>query len=218
MKGIENELPDIIQLATDNNISNWDNTKNKIRLRLVNTERNKEMLKTVPHIAMEDLSIVFHLSLKSYGQTEGAYVISNQMFENYGITIEEMYEVAIENMSKHLYIHDLKKVMQDIMFGMESKDAELSLHGDTVIVVSNDEKFYGAATVLIPNVCRRFKQDFYIIPSSVHEVLIMSCDKMSPDELASMIQDVNEKEVSNTDYLSDHAYLYKYDEDRFVMV
>lgn len=49
-----------------------------------------------------------------------------------------------------------------------------------------------------------------VIPSSIHEMLILSADileSVGMEELTEMVQDVNKNEVSDKEQLSDRAYI-----------
>ena len=57
---------------------------------------------------------------------------------------------------------------------------------------------------------------YYILPSSVHEVLVIPKEfaktmDMTPKELGAMVRDVNAEEVSKEERLSDH--IYEFDKD-----
>ena len=54
------------------------------------------------------------------------------------------------------------------------------------------------------------KEDFYILPSSIHEVIILPKSReIAKEELDAMIQDINHTQVDTEEVLSDHAYLYE---------
>lgn len=51
------------------------------------------------------------------------------------------------------------------------------------------------------------KGDFYILPSSIHELICVSKDDVSdPECLKEMVKDVNEAEVKEEDQLSDYVF------------
>ena len=51
--------------------------------------------------------------------------------------------------------------------------------------------------------------DYFVLPSSVHEVLIMpKSEDMDPKELRNMVQDVNATQVAEGEILSDQVYEY----------
>ena len=85
-------------------------------------------------------------------------------------------------------------------------------------VCSNESKVFGAATVLYDGLLssfgRKLGSDFYILPSSVHEVLFVPArDGMDVMELSQMVREVNSTEVSVQDYLSDSVYYYSLEDD-----
>lgn len=79
-------------------------------------------------------------------------------------------------------------------------------------VLSNTERFYGASAILYPKILLQFArsigQDFYILPSSVHEVLLLSKESGARrSDLNRMIQDINASQVAEEEILSDHVYI-----------
>lgn len=58
-------------------------------------------------------------------------------------------------------------------------------------------------------ICEKLECDLYILPSSIHEViLIPAYDHDSYDELTSMVKEVNSTQLSKEEILSDHVYFY----------
>ena len=55
---------------------------------------------------------------------------------------------------------------------------------------------------------RREMGDLYILPSSVHELIVISAEKADPVELETMVQMINQNEVKEAERLSDHIYRY----------
>ena len=53
--------------------------------------------------------------------------------------------------------------------------------------------------------------DLYILPSSIHEVIAVSTDFGSPDELAEMVYEINMDQVDINDRLSNQVYCYDKD-------
>ena len=84
---------------------------------------------------------------------------------------------------------------------------------ERLYVLSNRRRINGAAVVLYPELLRRlgeaFGGNYYVIPSSVHEVLLL---KDTEDEdvhrLNDMVRQVNEQQVLSEEVLSNHVYYY----------
>lgn len=48
----------------------------------------------------------------------------------------------------------------------------------------------------------------YVLPSSVHECLILDATYGEPKKLQEIVQEVNESVLAEGDYLSDNVYVY----------
>ena len=56
---------------------------------------------------------------------------------------------------------------------------------------------------------QRFEASLYVIPSSIHECMVIPDYDVFPEEcLSDMVRDVNEKTVKPQEILSDHVYYY----------
>ena len=51
-------------------------------------------------------------------------------------------------------------------------------------------------------------KDYYVIPSSIHESILVDTDSMEPDALNAMIREVNATQVLPEDFLSDYGLKY----------
>ena len=84
-------------------------------------------------------------------------------------------------------------------------------------MLTNASKFFGAgsfavAEPLFKRLANALKDDIYIIPSSVHEVLLIAHAQIRgrEDALPSFIEEVNATEVCPTEVLGDRPYVFKY--------
>lgn len=80
-------------------------------------------------------------------------------------------------------------------------------------VLTNSEKLFGAACNTLSksftSIAKKMNHDLIIIPSSLHEVLLLPAEQgESSEEYSSIIQEVNLSELSPEEILSDHAYYY----------
>jgi hypothetical protein len=80
-------------------------------------------------------------------------------------------------------------------------------------VLSNIKGINGASCLLYPNLVKNFadnyQSDFYILPSSIHEIILVKDDKrLGKDVLHNMVIDVNQTQVPEEEFLSDHVYYY----------
>lgn len=72
---------------------------------------------------------------------------------------------------------------------------------------------YGASAILnefaLKDVAKKLdSNEFYIIPSNIHEVICISTDGVNADNIKSVVKTVNTDVVDETDILSDSVYIY----------
>lgn len=195
-------------------IRNWEDAKECIYPLLVNTKKNQMLLDSVVHKDFLDLSVIYIIKISESGYEGMASTkITNQLFELYGVSTEELYETAIMNMKKEKYkLVDMETVMHQMMGDIDEKEEVLQLiEPDRMYVLTNQNKMYGAAGLLNSEFLEACSngRSFYILPSSVHEtIFVPDTNDIDVDNLNAMIVEVNETQVEEQDILSDHAYYY----------
>lgn len=98
--------------------------------------------------------------------------------------------------------NDMDKELAEVMF----QDQSIPLS-----VLTNESGIDGAALIACPEVLKAVQkeigEEFYILPSSIHEVLIMpKSDTDIVEELKEMVSSINKAEVLPEDRLSDNVY------------
>ncbi len=211
------EKNDIPVKITMDNILNYDYVRDKILPRLVNIESNKEFLKDKPYIQKADLAEVF---VVQHGCTNNMFAtsyINNFQAEKLGLSASVLHNLAVRNMDalEPVNIESLYSKLMNMMMpeGMSMESDDVS---NDIVIMSNKSNMYGAAAVLNDSYMDKLKEymnttDLYVIPSSVHEVLVFKADGLNVDDLEAMVREVNDKEVSDQDKLSDNVYKYDFD-------
>lgn len=96
--------------------------------------------------------------------------------------------------------------------------------GMPVYVLTNPENFLGAGGIVLPSVLTQlsnfFMQDFYILPSSIHEVVVIPIDRINytPEQLARMVRNTNHYFVPRTELLSTHVYRANYKTQKIMTI
>ena len=135
------------------------------------------------------------------------------MMNIWGVTEEDLYEAATINTPK---LSPAKIVsMGDFLAERAGNEQMAGLFPDNdFLVASNRDYVSGAAVILYPGVTREVAEtmggDYYIIPSSRHEVIMISETSVENGalDLKSMVKCVNETCVMPEDVLSDNLYHY----------
>ncbi len=204
-----------------NQIQDFELAKSKLVYKLIHTERNKALLETIPHVPYLDLSMAFYLLLDTFEHGIATILITNQMLEHWKIDAELLYQLATANTPNILpsdFIQ-MKEVIEELL-GRELTDEED--YENHMYVLTNQHRHLGAACILYPRVLEeigdRLDEDFYLLPSSIHEIIVLPVQYAIPTpELAEIIDDINHTQVLKEEVLSDHAYYYSRKEKKLVI-
>lgn len=193
--------------------------KDRIIYKLVNAERNCKLLDTVPHIDFLDLAICFCYAFSHQSIGDGTILVTNDQMKAWKTNTVELLRLAQKN-TVRLFGTDFKP-MEDLLTQLlQDEIREGEVEGDALFamplpmkVLSNRRHQLGAAAMIYPGtlqeIAGQFGADLYILPSSVHEVVIVPADAgESPEFLREMVQEVNATQVLPEELLSDHLYYY----------
>ena len=198
----------------------WSKVKERICCKLINYESNRELLKQLPHIQVLDLAVVFYYSFQDSILGSGTIQIYNSHLEMWGVTKEELLEVAKENTQKLFpcVIDSMMQVVKEMMRaeGLPYDAEDFSATESPMYVVSNKQKEYGAINLFNVELLRDFantknKCNFWILPSSLHEVLLVPDDgNVGVAELLNMVTEVNSTQVMPEEVLANSIYKFVY--------
>lgn len=206
-------------------IEDYNRIQKKIVFKLINYEKNKELLKKVPYKKYLDLAIVCYVMLELYDTATATMLIREQNLKQWNVTKEDIYKEAFLNSQKILpyFFKPISEVVEDMI--CEAGDGKVPFERDRdyepMYVLSNTVKSYGASVILydhvLENIGEELGENFYVIPSSVHEVIIVpESECYDREALESMITEINEKEVEEEEILSNHPYFYHKKEGRLL--
>ena len=172
-------------------LNDYSEVRGRLSMEMVETGRNTGGLRHIPHEEMEDLSVVCRIVV---------------VLDHYGITKEQLMSDAKENAPKILpaSVNSLSEVL-----GIPTDPGAK----DMLYVASVEGMSHGAGVLAYPgfldNAAQKLGGDFFILPSSIHEVLLMRDEgNITAGELQNIISSVNQNEVSPAERLSNHAYRY----------
>ena len=199
-----------------NILKHFDTIKDKIVYKVVNYRSNEKLLEQVPHKRILDLAVVFSCLLDNeYGRSATALIYNNNL-KNWNVTIDDVYKAALKNTPDllHSKISSMAALFEKCGVNVDGEEVDLKDYVPSdMYVLTNESKLNGAACILYENVLYDFAQklgaDLYILPSSVHEVILLpKLSMFEKDELVNMVKEVNTEGVAADEVLSDHVYEY----------
>lgn len=186
------------------------NVRERIFLKLIHYKKNEKLLAECPYIPFHDLAVTFRYLVQEGKDGIASAIVKTADMEQWGLTTEKLYELAKSN-TKRMFPVILKNMAE--LMREEIPMSDFSVGDLGLYVLTNTRRVNGAAYMLCREVLASFAEEhdcsFYILPSSIHEVLLMP-EHLVPDVgyLKETVCDVNASAVSETEYLSDHVYYY----------
>lgn len=183
-------------------LRDWDKVKDHVRCQLVNYNLNKDKLEDLPHKRWNDLAIIYYIEFGSY--SEGPVPtckINNSILESFGpaVTPDVLHQTAMDNLKCIEYAFDIPDFLEG------------ALPITFPILRNKDCSIDGAAQIFnekaMDDLCEFVGEDFYMIPSSISEWIIIPDSLCIPlDNMIEMVQEVNQNVVNDTDVLSYSIY------------
>lgn len=232
LNAIRDGVQEAVSMPSQDDIDLSQVSKEAISQRIVfcltNPRLNKSFLKDHPHRTWNDLSIVYRIVVGKCSSTLSSFLITHQIAEQIGLQEDELYELALKNTPRLLPMdsNSFKEVMMDLLektmtdrgdidnLNLDLTDYECYPFGGN-LVISNDVKIDGSAVMLYPDalseLANQCNSDFYVLPSSRHEVIIVETDGFCLEEakeLQKMVNEVNLTSVKRNDLLSSSVYYY----------
>lgn len=205
----------------------FDAVQDKLSIRVAEIQRNKEFFEKTPY--KKDyfglgLGMMADINFNSEYRTAVNEQLMEQ-FNNEGHSKAEVLMTALRNASK---INPPKfSDMMGAMFGggnnlLDDEDYEWDNDG-SMFVLTNESGIFGASALFYPGVIDRISEilgvGFYILPSSVHEVIILpDVGNHNADDLKQMVMQANRTVVEPKDVLSDNVWYYNYNFDEIQIV
>lgn len=216
-----------------NSITDFSHVQDKICYKLVNRDKNKELLSDAPYIQFHDLAIIFYVIVSEDSDRTGTVTVRNNLMEMWGNPdINELYRIAKNNTQKRykgsvfnmieimgeIISHNVDNIEPNIVDDFFEMNFTYEDNMIPMFVATNSKKVNGAGVILYEGLLKTFAEkigsDFYILPSSIHEVIFVPANgDMDVRYLIQMVKEVNATEVSPSEVLSDNVYKYHADTD-----
>lgn len=197
-------------------ISNYSAIKDLIACRLVNADKNADLLEEVPHQPYLDLAIVYYLLLEVSRHGTATMLIRREHLVMWEIDEELLAEQASLNMPRLLPV-ELKGI-EMVISELAAEEQELlppeyEQTEDKMYVLSNEIRSFGASAILYPGqleaVAALLGEAYYVLPSSIHEVIIVpESGSMPTVQMEAMVTEINQTQVDEEEVLSNRVYYY----------
>ncbi|MDD2960212.1 MAG: DUF5688 family protein [Lachnospiraceae bacterium] len=210
--------------------TDFEKVRGKLVCRLINFEKNEKLLKEIPYHRFLNLAVVYYYLMDESEIGSATILVHNDHLKTWGVSADELKEIAVENTPKllpwdflsmsemiHAMLVSEKKerkkdagdcLRENMLEGLEELQPQLPLY-----ILSNKEKNYGAVCMIydriLESIADKLQDDYYILPSSVHECMIIPvCMDNDEEGLLEMVREINETQVEPEEILADSIYRY----------
>lgn len=184
--------------------------KDHLALKLTGLYGNEEFFEKVPHMKREDMAVTAYCMLPD-GSTMD---VTRLDMERWQTDIRTLFSDALRGSMKLL-----PPVFQSISDMIGADDA---CESENMYVLTNGRTHFGAAAVLYPNlldaVAERLGSSLFLLPSSVHEMIVLPDTGEDPKILKEIVEEVNRTELDPEDVLTDSVYYFRDGDPTFYKV
>lgn len=218
----------------------FESSRDRIIFQAVGMEENGERLADMPHHVEQDMALIYKVLIER-GEEIGTISIDHKLMEQMGVDETILYETAMKNtvrefpmtfasldeVMREMAENEIHKISSDPALSEEMKDFLKGIFQESLesvepltpfYVLTNEQKMDGAGVLFYPGiqemVAERLNGDYFVLPSSIHETLILPDDgRFHFEELRAMVQEVNQTPAMRPEEVLTNQ-IYSYDKER----
>lgn len=184
------------------NLFDFNHVKEHIVYKLIRRDANEELLKQSPYEPFLDLAVVYYIQIDNTRFGSAAIQIRNEHLRYWRVEKEEIRRLAEKN-TQRIYPVQIRQIVR------------------FMYVATNEQCSLGAAVMRYPDFREKvrgmIRGDFYILPSSIHEVILVpESFGLEPERMQEMVKEINQTGVAPEEVLSDSVYYFDGEEIRIV--
>lgn len=174
---------------------------------VVGVKGNEALLDTVPHKRHEDLAVIYRMLIEKRDNEVGSVKITNDNFNDLGISLDELHERALANTEKFFPVKIMN--LAEMRSIEEARDNRSSL-----LALTNEGQSLGAIAAFYPGVLEHISEvtggDLFLLPSSVNEFMVLY-DNGDYDAkwLRGIVREANRLVIREEDHLTDSVYRFR---------
>lgn len=215
LKEIAQQVLSVDNLEIDTGFwKDYNLAQDKIVFRLVNKEKNQGLIDEIPSRDYQNLLITYRYVADINDEKIGTSLITNEMVESWGVDESTLYNKALENTVKLFpeQIESLDHMIRSLLEETGINEMDGPVENTGMYVITNQMKINGATVILYPGIQEKiaelFHGNYFILPSSTHEILAVAADQSKSSELKEIVMSVNRSTLSPDEFLSDNVYYY----------
>lgn len=200
-------------------LMDYDTAKSRLFVRLINYDRNADILRDVVHKTLGDIVFTVYAIVDENEFGIVSTKVLKSMVKKWDKNEDDIFDEAIANTYRMTPPRIYK--WEEMIFNreytgdsfMESCDEDVISKDAMGNCLSTTIKTNGAVAVFLPGVAEHLAEllnsDFYMVFTSIHEVMIHSVKSgVDPKDLKLVLRDTLREVTPSSDYLTEKIYKY----------
>ena len=214
------DIPGAPEMNIADMFNDFEKVKDKILPRVINIHTNKDYIqnKVYKHIKGTDMVITYNVTVGSDETGIASVAITKELAKYWKVKQTDIIDIAMNNLKKEAFtLQSLSEFGMRLMFGFKAKnykiedlkDKDLIANG---LILSNKSGAFGAMHILNKDLLTEISKvagEIYILPSSVHEVILLPKEPAKLERLRDLVKQTNEEQVAEKDRLTDSVLEFK---------
>ncbi len=130
----------------------------------------------------------------------GSYKLKPSMLREIGVSIIEVWAKAFKNTCDNTQVLNLNEYLHLPSYGM-----------DFMYIITSNDMTKGASSVLYKKKLKEIADKhgvntIYVLPSSIHEMIVVASDCAEAKALSEMVKEINASKVAPEERLTDRSY------------
>lgn len=190
MEDIMREIADILSRPVESSLAvglddmlDFERVRPHLTTKLCDPDNARDYLADKPWVPVGDWAMFFRVKMLHQAGMTGSAVVTNQLMEAWGLDTETLRQAAVaaESANDPAWLSPLMEIVvhgpQIAGANLLDSPSPLALQANDLFALSNRSRFNGACVVGWDGVLDRVGEvlgaDFAVVPSSIHEVLIV---------------------------------------------
>lgn len=184
----------------------WEYAKRNLKLCIAPKGTNRGVV-TYSYL---DLELYVRVCVKdmSNENRHASYKVQPKMLGEWNVTSEQLLQTALDCTKPTYKVQSMAEILG---FSFENEVP--------ILVVNTEDGLNGASSIyckdILKQIADKYDKDLLIIPSSIHEIIMnpikIPMEMSYLNGITELVKEVNMKEVSPEEVLSDHAYVFHRD-------
>ena len=199
-------------------------TENELSLVVLPKSKVPE-IEGVIHNELEDLAVIYCFMITEAEEPKHHIImISNDILDAIGYTEDQIKRQAVTNAinKQPMQVSSIGSFISHVykLSRVYNLDPQGLLEPIPMYVATVSDCQFGAKVLAYPGFFEYAAAivggSYYILPSSIHELILLTDDgTLTVEELQNTVREINETEVSESDFLSNEVYHYDVNTKKF---